>query len=98
MTSLSRDARLLRRALRGLLAATAIPWVLARDPAPARADIGSDRIEAMMYGRMGIGWTKSGQLISGRYMNLGTKRAIGGRLEEGDYLQPGFRFHLKKAE
>jgi maltoporin len=70
------------------------------DPRAARAE-GSDpkwkldagRADFFMYGRMGTGWTPSGQVIAGRYMNLGDRRAIGGRLEEGDYLEPGLRYH-----
>jgi len=54
----------------------------------------ADRVDMFMYGRMGTGWTPSGQVIAGRYMNLGDRRAIGGRLEEGDYLEPGLRYHM----
>ncbi|WP_394824631.1 carbohydrate porin [Pendulispora albinea] len=67
-------------------------------PNTASAEISSDRVEFMGYGRMGIGWTKSGQVVSGRYMNLTRRRALGGRLEEGDYLEPMMRLHLKKAD
>lgn len=63
---------------------------------PAAADISADKVDFMMYGRMGIAWTTSGQVVAGKYMNLGARKAIGGRLEEGDYLQPGLRYHLKK--
>lgn len=65
---------------------------------PAAADIPSDKVDFMAYGRIGIGWTPSGQVVAGKYMNLGDHKAIGGRLEEGDYLQPGIRYHIKKAE
>jgi len=48
---------------------------------------------------MGIGWTKSGQVVQGKYMNIVSHNAIGGRLEEGDYLEPWLRLHLiKKPE
>jgi hypothetical protein len=57
-----------------------------------------DRADFFMYGRMGSGWTKSGQVIAGRYMNLGDRKAIGGRLEEGDYLEPGVRYLRFKDE
>lgn len=65
------------------------------DPSPLPA---KNFIDMFMYGRMGIAWTPSGQLIAGKYMNLGDRRAIGGRLEEGDYLEPGLRIHLLKGE
>ena len=89
--------RAIRKALT-LLSMTALIGVTA--PQAARAE-GSDpkfkpttdRADFFMYGRMGSGWTPSGQVIAGRYMNLGDRRAIGGRLEEGDYLEPGLRFH-----
>lgn len=67
-------------------------------PRRAAADISSSNVEFMHYGRMGIGWTTSGQVVAGKYMNLGARKAIGGRLEEGDYLQPGIRYHIKKAQ
>ncbi|HET7503552.1 MAG TPA: carbohydrate porin [Kofleriaceae bacterium] len=67
-------------------------------PRPAAADIPGTNVDFMYYGRMGIGWTTSGQVIAGKYMNLGDHKAIGGRLEEGDYLEPGIRYHIKKAE
>ncbi len=57
----------------------------------------TDRADFFMYGRMGSGWTPSGQVIAGRYMNLGDRRAIGGRLEEGDYLEPGLRYHVLRG-
>lgn len=51
-----------------------------------------------MYGRMGIGWTLSGQAIQGRSMNLGDKRMLGGRWEEGDYLEPVVKAHIVKSD
>ena len=84
-----------RRASRGaLLAAAAV--VLAVAPRRAAADIPGESVDFMYYGRMGIGWTPSGQVVAGKYMNLGDHKAIGGRLEEGDYLEPGIRYHIKK--
>jgi len=76
----------------------AIALLPAIAPRSAAADITADKVDFMGYGRMGIGWTGSGQIVAGKYMNLGDHKAIGGRLEEGDYLQPGLRYHLKKAE
>lgn len=51
-----------------------------------------------MYGRMGVGWMLSGQLATGKSMNLGDKRMIGGRLEEGDYLEPVIKTHVIKGD
>jgi maltoporin len=77
------------------LAAAAL--LLAAAPRRAAADIPGENVDFMYYGRMGIGWTPSGQVVAGKYMNLGDHKAIGGRLEEGDYLEPGIRYHIKKA-
>jgi maltoporin len=77
---------------------TGISLLLTTIPRLAAADLTSDKVDFIGYGRIGIGWTTSGQVVAGRYMNLGDHKAIGGRLEEGDYLQPGVRYHLKKAE
>lgn len=78
------------------LAATAL--LLTAAPRRAAADIPGENVDFMYYGRMGIGWTTSGQVVAGKYMNLGDHKAIGGRLEEGDYLEPGIRYHIKKAK
>jgi maltoporin len=59
---------------------------------------GGDRVDFFSYGRMGFGWSHTGQLVSGHYLNLGDRRAIGGRLEEGDYIEPGLRFHMIRGE
>jgi maltoporin len=87
------------RRVRPVQAATiaALVLLIAGAPRRAAADITADNVDFMMYGRMGIAWTPSGQVIAGKYMNLGDHKAIGGRLEEGDYLQPGIRYHIKKA-
>ncbi|WP_394845884.1 carbohydrate porin [Pendulispora brunnea] len=87
-----------RRAVKACLAGfAALAGLGLVAPKTASADITSDRIEFFQYGRMGIGWTKSGQVIQGQTMNL-AGGGQGGRLEEGDYIQPGVRFHLKKGE
>jgi maltoporin len=78
-----------------MLATVALVLAIAR---PASADIPGTNVDFMYYGRMGIGWTPSGQVVAGKYMNLGAHKAIGGRLEEGDYLEPGIRYHIKKAQ
>jgi maltoporin len=67
-------------------------------PREAAADLPSDRVDFAMYGRVGIAWTLSGQVISGTNMNLGDKKALGGRFEEGDYLEPAIKTHILKAE
>lgn len=72
--------------------------LLAAATRPAAADVPGSNVDFMYYGRMGIGWTPSGQVVAGKYMNLGDHKAIGGRLEEGDYLEPGIRYHIKKAQ
>jgi len=82
-------------ALARTLAATALLLAIAR---PAAADIPGTNVDFMYYGRMGIAWGPSGQVVAGKYMNLGDHKAIGGRLEEGDYLEPGIRYHIKKAQ
>ncbi len=66
-------------------------------PKTASADILGDRADfGGSYGRMGIGWVKSGQVGAGLYMDIVSHNAIGGRLEEGDYLEPWMRLHLLK--
>ncbi|HWE26719.1 MAG TPA: carbohydrate porin, partial [Polyangia bacterium] len=74
--------------------APATAWAEGSDPSFQPTD---SRVDMFMYGRMGMGWTPGGQVISGAYMNLGDRHAIGGRLEEGDYLEPGLRFHILKG-
>jgi maltoporin len=60
---------------------------------PAQAGLLADRLELRMYGRMGLAWTPSGDFILGQRLNLmGT--SIGGRLEEGDYLEPTIALHI----
>ena len=60
----------------------------------ANASLLYDRLEISMYGRMGLAWDPSnGRYVSGSRMNL-TGSAIGGRLEEGDYLEPTIKLHL----
>ncbi|MBJ6765788.1 carbohydrate porin [Myxococcaceae bacterium JPH2] len=83
----SRPARLLVAALSLLLASSASAQSLA------------DRLEFSMYGRVGVGWAPtSGEFIQGKTFNL-TGRSVGGRLEEGDYLEPSLKLHLlKQAE
>ncbi|WP_375765247.1 carbohydrate porin [Archangium gephyra] len=60
---------------------------------PARADLLADRLRLSMYGRMGLAWTPQGDFIQGKRLNL-TGGPLGGRLEEGDYLEPTVALHL----
>ncbi|WP_169800752.1 carbohydrate porin [Archangium gephyra] len=81
----------LRRCGSGLVGWLAVALVLA---APgARADLLADRLRLSMYGRMGLAWTPQGDFIQGRRLNL-TGGPLGGRLEEGDYLEPTVALHL----
>jgi maltoporin len=64
--------------------------------ASARAGL-EDRLEFSMYGRVGVAWGSSGNFVQGRSMNL-TGSSLGGRLEEGDYLEPSIKLHLLKPK
>lgn len=86
-----------RTGRRGLLLAAAISSV-ALVPRSADAALPEDRVEFSMYGRMGVSWTLSGQFIQGTSMNLTTQRQIGGRFEEGDYLEPTVTAHIMKKD
>jgi maltoporin len=80
-----------------ILARAAAPRAAQAEGSDPKFKITTDRADFFMYGRMGTGWTPSGQVAAGRYMNLGDRRAIGGRLEEGDYLEPGLRYHALRG-
>jgi maltoporin len=75
----------------GLVGLIAVALALAA--LPARADLLADRLRLSMYGRMGLAWTPQGDFILGRRLNL-TGGPLGGRLEEGDYLEPTIALHL----
>lgn len=63
---------------------------------PASAQSLADRLDFSMYGRVGIAWAPtSGDFIQGKSLNL-TGNSLGGRLEEGDYLEPSLKIHLLK--
>src|SRR5262249_13591319 len=53
----------------------AIASLAAIAPQRAAADIPGTNVDFMYYGRMGIGWTPSGQVVAGKYMNLGDHKA-----------------------
>ncbi|HMI85506.1 MAG TPA: carbohydrate porin [Polyangiaceae bacterium] len=93
-----RTGRAIRKAFTlvavAILAGAAAPRPALAEGSDPKWKLTTDRADFFMYGRMGTGWTPSGQVIAGRYMNLGDRRAIGGRLEEGDYLEPGLRYHM----
>jgi maltoporin len=83
----------LRRAAAAALVvgASALAYPIA--PALAQGFRLEERVEFSMYGRVGLGWTPGGEFIHGRTLNL-TGTSLGGRLEEGDYLEPSLKIHL----
>jgi maltoporin len=65
-------------------------------PSTARAGLEAGPIEIGMYGRVGVAWNpQNGRYVHGKYMNL-LGNAIGGRLEEGDYLEPTIKLNIVK--
>lgn len=54
-----------------------------------------ERLTFSMYGRVGVGWAPSGEFVHGRTLNL-TGTSLGGRMEEGDYLEPSVKIHFLK--
>jgi maltoporin len=64
-------------------------------PESAFAGLEAGPIEIGMYGRVGAAWNpQSGRYVHGRSLNLlGT---LGGRLEEGDYLEPTIKLNIVK--
>jgi maltoporin len=75
-----------------------LSFLMTAVPSVARAALPDDRVDFSMYGRMGVAWTMTGQVITGQTMNLTTERAIGGRFEEGDYLEPTVTAHILKKD
>lgn len=64
-------------------------------PSAARAGLESGPLEIGMYGRVGAAWNpQNGQFVHGRSMNLFGNGTLGGRLEEGDYLEPTVKLHI----
>lgn len=78
--------------------AAAAVTLLCLAPRAANAALPDDRVDFSMYGRMGVAWTLTGQIITGQTMNLTTQRSIGGRFEEGDYLEPTITAHILKKD
>jgi maltoporin len=65
-------------------------------PAPAQAALEAGPLEIGMYGRMGVAWNpQSGQFVHGKTLNL-LGNTLGGRLEEGDYLEPNIKLHIAR--
>ena len=102
---LSRWGSAVRRAARGLTVAREGRWIAVAAaalsvlaPREAAADLPSGRVDFGMYGRVGVAWTTSGEVINGTNMNLGDKKALGGRFEEGDYLEPAVKAHLLQGK
>ena len=86
-----------KRVAKACVASLAACLLFAPKTASAADSILGDRADfGGSYGRMGIGWVKTGQVGGGLYMNIVSHNAIGGRLEEGDYLEPWMRLHLLK--
>jgi maltoporin len=82
--------------LRGLLT-VGLLW-LAATPWHARAEVPiSDRLAFEMYGRVGTAYALDGRVIQGTRLNL-RGGPIGGRFEEGDYLEPTLKFYILKPE
>jgi len=66
-------------------------------PHVANAGLLGDRVEVGMYGRVGVAWSLTGQQLQGVSLNLnGMGAGLGGRFEEGDYLEPTIKFHILK--
>jgi maltoporin len=66
-------------------------------PLSASAGLLGDRIELTMYGRVGLAWGTNGLPIQGKSLNL-MGNSIGGRFEEGDYLEPTISMRVLKPE
>ncbi len=63
-------------------------------PTSAQAALEAGPLEINMYGRMGVAWNpQSGQYVHGRSLNL-LGNTLGGRLEEGDYLEPTIKLNI----
>jgi maltoporin len=65
-------------------------------PTSAQAGLEAGPLEIGMYGRVGVAWNpQNGQYVHGRSLNL-LGNTLGGRLEEGDYLEPTIKLHVKR--
>ncbi|MCK6590601.1 MAG: carbohydrate porin [Polyangiaceae bacterium] len=87
--------------MRTLSAAATFSLLMTAVPGVALAALPDDRVDFAMYGRMGVAWTMTGQLITGQSLNLMADRpspSLGGRFEEGDYLEPTVIAHILKKD
>jgi len=65
-------------------------------PTSAQAALEAGPLEIGMYGRMGVAWNpQSGQYVHGQSLNL-LGNPLGGRLEEGDYLEPNIKLNIMR--
>ncbi|MBN1203626.1 MAG: carbohydrate porin [Myxococcaceae bacterium] len=65
-------------------------------PSTAQAGLEAGPIEIGMYGRVGAAWNpQNGRYVHGTSLNL-LGGSIGGRLEEGDYLEPTIKLRIVK--
>lgn len=65
-------------------------------PSTAQAGLEAGPFEFGMYGRVGVAWNpQNGRYVHGKYMNL-LGNSLGGRLEEGDYLEPTIKLNIMK--
>jgi maltoporin len=63
-------------------------------PSTALAGLEAGPVELGMYGRMGVAWNpQNGRYIHGKSLNL-LGSPLGGRLEEGDYLEPTIKLNI----
>ena len=86
------SARRLRSCVTSLLAVLALVAV----PSTARAGLEAGPFEFGMYGRVGVAWNpQTGQFVHGHRLNL-LDNTLGGRLEEGDYLEPTLKLNIAK--
>jgi maltoporin len=71
---------------------------LLTSPSVALAALEESSVEISMYGRVGLAWQPvNGKVVQGTSLNL-TGSSIGGRFEEGDYLEPTLRLNVLKAK
>jgi maltoporin len=65
-------------------------------PSTAFAGLEAGPFEFGMYGRVGVAWNpQNGRYVHGKSMNL-LGNPLGGRLEEGDYLEPTLKLNIMK--
>ncbi|SEK76603.1 maltoporin [Stigmatella aurantiaca] len=86
------SSRRLRSCVTSFLSAATLLAV----PTTASAWIGSENLEIGMYGRIGASWNpQTGRYVHGKSLNL-LGNPLGGRFEEGDYMEPTIKLHIVK--